>query len=211
MNLHYLAFEGIDGCGKHEQIMLLADALTREGITPIELLEPSYGRYGRELRRRLRTAELGSSSELRELFTKDRQDHVRTKVAPLLSLARSHQGFAILQSRTFLSAAAYQGESDDPDHLALIVAEQRSFAPDPDLILILDLSVDAALDRLDRVHRRDAMETVDTLTRARRRYLSLAQIQPNCVVIDARGSRREVAGRVGAAIRQREETGGFDQ
>ncbi len=200
MTITYLAFDGIDGAGKHQQIDLASAALVREGITPIHLLEPSYGPHGQEVRRRLRDAGLGSFKEQRELFTLDRRDHVETKIKPLLELIRSHAGFAILQSRSYLAAAAYQGESEDLDHLTALVEEQRAFAPDPDVILILDLPVAAAIERLDRVGRRDSLEQVAILEKARSRYVQLAKMYPHCILIDAAGSPGKVAARVRDAV-----------
>ncbi len=208
MVVKYLAFDGIDGCGKHEQIKLFSAALAKTGVATIHLLEPSYGPYGREIRRRLRESDLGSLIEQRDLFTLDRRHHVETKIKPLLGFVRDCSGFVILQSRTYLSAAAYQGESEHLDHLAAIVEEQRAFAPDPDLIIILDLSVEQALERLDRAGRRDALEREEILAKARSRYVRIAESLAHCVVIDACGSPGEVAERVQAAIRQREEERG---
>jgi dTMP kinase len=196
MTLRYLAFDGIDGAGKHQQIDMLSASLTCEGITSFHLLEPSYGRYGREIRRRLSRGHLGSAAEQYELFTLDRREHVAIKIKPLLDLMRVYPGFIILQSRSYLSAAAYQGESDDPSYLKRVVEEQRAFAPDPDLILVFDLPVAAAIERLDRAGRRDSLESFAILEKARSRYVQLAKMYPHCILIDATGSPGQVAERV---------------
>jgi dTMP kinase len=200
MNLQYLVFEGIYGCGKHEQIKLLSAHLIGQGVTTIQLLEPSYGPHGREIRRRLKVGDMGTLAEQRDLFTGDRREHVDSKVVPLLKLARSRPGFLILQSRTYISAAAYQSDTDDNDSLLAIIAEQEAFAPAPDHILVLDLPVDAAIDRLDRVRRRDALEQREILCRAQQIYRRLAMIHSKCILIDAQGSPGEVASRVRHAV-----------
>jgi dTMP kinase len=143
---------------------------------------------------------MGSLLDQREMFTRDRRDHVERKIAPALNLVHSHADFVILQSRSYLAAAAYQGESEDPIHLAAIVDEQRSFAPDPDLILILDLPVDTALERLDRAGGRDSLENATILEKARSRYVQLAKMYTHCILIDADGTPGEVAERVRDAV-----------
>ena len=42
----YIAFEGVDGAGKTTQCALLANWFERHGITPIILVEPTYGPQG---------------------------------------------------------------------------------------------------------------------------------------------------------------------
>jgi dTMP kinase len=200
MTRHYLAFDGIDGAGKHEQIDLIGRVLASKGVTPIHLLEPSYGPHGRKIRQSLEEGGLGTLDEQRDLFTLDRRNHVQAKIKPLLTFAEAHAGFIILQSRSYLSAAAYQAVSDDPAALKEIVEEQRAFAPDPDLILILDLPVAAALERLDRSGRRDSLETFTILEKARTRYVQLAKMYPHCILIDASGTPDEVAARVRDAV-----------
>ncbi|WP_407660483.1 dTMP kinase [Kaistia algarum] len=97
----------MDGSGKDTQLLRLAAALDREGITPIVLHETSYGHQGRALRTAL--ANFPADVVLqRELFTSERRDHAQRKIKPALSFVRSTPGFVLLQNRSAISAAAYQ-------------------------------------------------------------------------------------------------------
>jgi dTMP kinase len=134
----YIAFEGIDRSGKDTQIALLARRLERQGVTPIILHEPSYGTYGRRIRATLKsiTEDIG---EQRALFAADRIDHVATKIAPALSFVRANPSFVILQSRSILSAAAYQPRGDGDEGLRATIEAELRIAPMPDAIVVLDL------------------------------------------------------------------------
>jgi dTMP kinase len=188
----YVAFEGIDGTGKSLQMTLLAQFLTKRGITPIHLYEPSYGVYGREIRKRLVDGTIGSMAEQEELFTRDRRDHVERKIRPLLDFVQKAPDFVILQSRSYLSAAAYQSEEMELDRLVEIVARQQ-FAPRPDFIFILDAPVEVAIERLQRDGRADSFETASQLERARSRYLKLAESCPQYILVEASGRPVEAA------------------
>jgi dTMP kinase len=195
----YLAFEGIDGAGKSLQIALLAQCLTTRGITPIHLYEPSYGLYGREIRKRLVDGTIGSMEEQEQLFTRDRRDHVQRKIGPLLDFVEKTPGFAILQSRSYLSAAAYQSEEAELDRLVEIVARQQ-FAPRPDLIFILDVPVEVAIERLQRDGRLDSFETASRLERARSRYLKLSESCSQYILVDTSGRPVEAASVIQRAL-----------
>lgn len=167
----YLVFEGIDGSGKTTLAHLVADRLEEMGITPILLLEPSHGRYGREVRARM--ASSAPPAELHRLFTRDRKDHVATKIAPLLDFMRSNPGFAIVQDRGYLSAPAYQVTDDQ--RVPEMLEEQRAIAPRPARFFLIDLPVDTAMDRLAaRQGPSSIFERRAFLESVRRRYKMLA-------------------------------------
>jgi dTMP kinase len=200
MKSRYICFEGIDGAGKSLQIGLLGERMNQSGVTPIVLGEPSYGPYGREARMRMVAGTIGSLERQRALFTQDRLDHVARKIVPALELVRRNPGFAILQSRSYLSAPAYQCDSLNPEVLATDAAAERGNTPAPDIILLLDIPVGEALARLKTDRRPDMFEAPGPLEKVRERYRYLAQITPNCVLVDALGAPAVVAARICAAI-----------
>lgn len=203
MTLRYICFEGIDGAGKSLQISLLSEFLIRQGVTPVCLHEPSYGKVGLEIRRRAAEGTLGDLEDQHALFTRDRRDHVRSKIQPLLASAATNPAFMILQSRSYLSAAAYQSDSDDPSVLAAIIEGQERIAPAPDVILLLDLPVETALARLRGRRRLDMFEEVEKLRRARQRYLQISQFRSQCVLIEAGDEPAAVASRIRDVIASR--------
>lgn len=132
--------EGIDGTGKSTQVRLLADALRAAGHRVITSREPTDGPYGRRLRQSATTGRLSPEEEF-QLFLRDRRDHVATLIRPALDA-----GSIVILDRYYFSTMAYQGARGfDPEEIRRLNEE---FAPQPDLLLHLDLPVDKALDRI---------------------------------------------------------------
>jgi dTMP kinase len=195
----YVAFEGIDGSGKDTQLALLARRVEREGITPIILHEPSYGVHGRQIRASLNSI-TENVEEQRALFTADRIDHVAKKIAPALSFVRANPGFVILQSRSILSAAAYQPRCIGDDGLRETIQAELRIAPMPDTIIVLDLAVEIAVDRIARKGGPTPFERPDRLAAVGERYRRLCELLPVCRRVDATGERASVASRVYAVL-----------
>jgi dTMP kinase len=205
----YVAFEGIDGSGKDTQLALLARRLEREGITPIILHEPSYGVHGRRIRASLRSITDNIENQ-RALFTMDRIDHVATKIAPALAFVRANPGFVILQNRSILSAAAYQPRGVEDVGLRETIEAELRIAPMPDAIIILDLPVEIALDRIASEGSPTTLERPDRLAAAGGRYRRLSELLPVCRLIDATGDRASVASRVYDTLGDRDNRANVD-
>ena len=135
-----IVFEGIDGAGKSVQAKMLADRLQAEGIPHILTAEPSDGPIGRRIRSlKVRPEPV----EEERLFTEDRRDHVQNVIMPALK-----RGDTVICDRYVYSSVAYQGvRGIDPEK---ILAENRHFATVPDLIFLLEVTVDMALSRIGR-------------------------------------------------------------
>lgn len=169
----YVIFEGIDGAGKTTQSQRLCNALSKLNYTGIQLSEPTYGEYGRQIRMLLSSGKNISKSEQRQLFTLDRTQHVQRKIRPLLMFIRENPGFVLVQDRSYLSAPAYQAGSED--EIKLMLNEQHAIAPKPDVIFLLDVPVDVALARKARIAEPSTFfEKVEILEEVRKRYLYLA-------------------------------------
>ena len=140
MSGHLIVIEGIDGTGKSTQVRLLAEALRAEGHRVITSREPTDGPYGSRLRQSASTGRLSPEEEL-QLFLQDRREHVETLIQPALEA-----GEIVILDRYYFSTMAYQGvRGFDPREIRRVNEE---FAPKPDLLLHLDLSVDEALARV---------------------------------------------------------------
>lgn len=193
MMLKYIAFEGIDYAGKGTQIALLSDWLACRYYTPITLFEPTYGQYGKRIRKCIIERCTLPIAEQVELFTQDRREHVRWKVKPLLEFVKSHTSFLIIQDRCYLSAPAYQADSEVS--MMSLLRGQQSIAPRPDIIFLIDVPVVEALQRRVKSGM-DAgiFERKETLERARRNYLFLARrCSERIEVVDGCGPRESVA------------------
>jgi dTMP kinase len=184
-----IAVEGIDGAGKTSVAALLAQYCGERGIACVLSKEPTSLKWGRELRRSAQEGRLTLEAEL-ELFRKDREMHVAGTIRPALE-----QRHVVIVDRYYWSTAAYQGaRGADP---AKIIADNETFAPRPDVFLLLDLPVAEGLERIRR--RGDEpndFEKVDSLEKARSIFLTLAAQNPgHSLTIDASAAVREVSRR----------------
>ena len=185
-----MVIEGIDGTGKSTQAQRLAEWLRELGREVVTSREPTDGPWGRKLRESAATGRLSPEDEL-EYFLRDRRQHVEEVIAPALAA-----GKVVILDRYYFSTMAYQGARGfDP---AEIRRRNEEFAPVPDLLLVLDLEVDAALERIGaRGDTANEFEKRDSLQRCREVFLSLAG-EPFVRVISTNGTPDEV----GAAIRE---------
>jgi dTMP kinase len=138
---YLIALEGVDGAGKTTQAMSLAAILARFGRRVLFTQEPTFGPAGLRLREYLAGGRrhLAPAEEL-ALFQTDRREHVTKTIRPALE-----QGWVVITDRYYYSSAAYQGALGiDPRE---ILADSESFAPRPDLVIILTLPLDLALGR----------------------------------------------------------------
>jgi dTMP kinase len=189
----FVPLEGIEGSGKSTQMARLAARLRERGLEPVVTREPGGTALGRTLRQALLApeAEARARSPLTEalLMVADRHEHVSRVVAPALAAGR-----VVLCDRHADSTLAYQGGGSG---LSLDVLGALNYIAvgtvHPDLTLLLDLPVEAALARMAaRAGRAGAAsdrfeaETVAFHERVRRTYLELAAEEPGRIaVIDA--------------------------
>jgi dTMP kinase len=180
----FIVIEGIDGTGKSTQSKRLAEWFRSCGREVVLSREPTDGPWGKKLRESATTGRLSAEEEL-ECFLNDRREHVEMSIKPALD-----EGKIVILDRYYFSTMAYQGARGfDP---AEIRRRNEAFAPQPDLLLILDLSVESAHGRIGaRGDTANEFEQRDTLTRCREIFLSLRD-EPFACVIDAEPSLNEV-------------------
>jgi len=135
-----IVFEGIDGTGKSTQVQLLTKALEAQGKTVITSREPTDGPFGKKLRESMIHGRLSPVEEL-GLFHDDRRDHVQSLIAPALS-----RDEVVILDRYYFSTMAYQGARGfDPVEIRKV---NEAFAPVPDLVMILEVPVSVAIERI---------------------------------------------------------------
>ena len=163
-----VVIEGIDGAGKSTVIRRLAEHCAARGLECVTSAEPTRGQWGLKLRQSMAEGRLSLDEEL-SLFLKDRAEHVESLVRPAME-----QGKVVILDRYYLSTAAYQGaRGADPEW---ILAENEKFAPQPDLVLLLDFDPAGGLDRIRaRGDAPNTFEQLDSLREVRRIFLSLAR------------------------------------
>jgi dTMP kinase len=188
----FIVIEGIDGTGKSTQAARLGEWFAKHGREVILSREPTDRPWGKKLRESAATGRLSPADEL-EYFLKDRRQHVEDLIAPSLAA-----GKVVILDRYYFSTMAYQGARGiDP---AEIRRKNEAFAPQPDLLLILDLDVDTALQRIGvRGDTANEFEKRDSLVRCREIFLSLRD-EPFVRVISTTGTPDEVAAKIQKAV-----------
>ncbi len=190
----FIVLEGIDGTGKSTQARRLGEWFEKQGREVVLSREPTDGPWGKKLRESASTGRLSPQHEL-QYFLNDRRQHVDEKIAPALAA-----GKVVILDRYYFSTMAYQGARGfDP---AEIRRMNEEFAPVPDLLLILDLDVDTAHQRIG--HRGDStneFEKHESLTRCREIFLSLKD-EPFARVVDSKGSLDDVSAKILQVIGQ---------
>jgi dTMP kinase len=161
-----IAIEGIDGTGKTTQAHLVQERLQEKKLCVIRTKEPTTGKWGQILRDSALTGRLSLEEEV-ETFLKDRREHVETVINPHLQA-----GHIVIADRYYFSTMAYQGARGiDPNEL---LRQNELFAPEPDLLVILDIEPKFGLERIrTRGDRANHFETTGTLEKARAIFNSI--------------------------------------
>jgi dTMP kinase len=178
-----IAIEGIDGCGKTTQAHHVQAALSERKLTVLRTKEPTTGQWGQVLRDSALTGRLSLEDEV-ETFIKDRKEHVETKIIPALK-----DGHIVIADRYYFSSMAYQGARGiDPEE---IMRRNEQFAPEPDLLVILDIDPKTGLKRIKtRGDRANHFEKTGTLKKAREIFLGIKK--PYLFRVDATQQPEEI-------------------
>lgn len=184
----FIVIEGIDGTGKSTQAKRLAEHFLGQGREVVLSREPTDGPWGTLLRESASTGRLSPDEEL-AIFLKDRKQHVEEKIAPALAV-----GKVVILDRYYFSSMAYQGTRGfDPLEIR---RKNEEFAPIPDLLLILDLDVETAIQRIgSRGDTANEFEQRANLERCREIFLSLKD-EPFARIIPSDCSPDEVTKRL---------------
>ncbi len=195
-----ITFEGIDGSGKTTQLDRLKTRLEALGRKVTVVREPGGTELSEQIRNLLLDHDnqnLGWRAEAL-LFTAARAQLVHEIIIP--ALERSE---VVLCDRFSASTVAYQGYGRELPPNELIIIQE--FAIDhirPDLIILLDLAVDAASTRL-MDSSADRMESVGRAfqERVRQGYLKMAKASPDeWLVVDADQSADEIALKIASQV-----------
>ncbi len=180
----FIVFEGIDGAGLTTQANLLEKALKKAGYKVVLTKEPTNGLIGGLIRACLKNEWKTSLLSLQLLFAADRAHHLEKEILPALK-----KGKIVICDRYLLSTIAYGMISLEKEWLKFI----NSKFLQPDLTILLDLSVEVSLKRI-KLSRFGAelFEKKEELRKVRKNYLKLAKEFPNVYVVDASRSIEEV-------------------
>ena len=139
----FIVFEGGDGSGKSTQVRSLMRRLRRRGVDVLRTREPGGTRLGQALRTLLKSGEpMTPISELM-LFEAARAQLVQQVIKPFLA-----GGGVVIADRFTSSTMAYQGYGRGLDgELIERLNREATGGLEPDLTVLLDLPVEAALAR----------------------------------------------------------------
>jgi len=197
----FVTFEGIEGSGKSTQSRLLAERL---GPDTVLTQEPGGTPLGRAIRCLLLDHGHGVVAPSTEvlLYFADRAQHVAELVRPAL-----REGRSVVSDRYTDSSLAYQGYGRGLDRgLILAVHRLATGGLQPDVTILLDVSVDVGLARASSRGSLDRLESEvrEFHDRVRAGYLEMARAEPErWVRVDGEGSTEAVAARVAAAAEER--------
>jgi dTMP kinase len=182
----FIVFEGGEGCGKSTQTRALYRRLSKDGFRAVLTREPGGTRLGERVRRHLKRTDETRISPLAELFL------IATARAQLVSeiiRPEMEKGKTVICDRFTPSTLAYQGCGRGLDMDAIRAV--NGMATDglfPDLVVLLDIPVEAGLGRKkSRDRDRFESESLAFHARVRRGYLDMAKADPErWLVVDGR-------------------------
>ncbi|MEM3513808.1 MAG: dTMP kinase [Candidatus Hadarchaeum sp.] len=165
----FICIEGLDGSGKSTQVRLLANWLRNLGYKVVVTEEPTGGPIGKIIK-------LALAGKLRIpvaaealLFAADRLQHVEQVVAPSLN-----SGKFVISDRYTASSLAYQSARGLPLKWVMKVNEM---APEPDLMILIDVPAEVSAQRINRSRKLDEFEkSLELQRKVRQVYLSIAKL-----------------------------------
>ncbi|XHH08038.1 MAG: dTMP kinase [Candidatus Bathyarchaeia archaeon] len=178
----FICIEGLDGSGKSTQAKLLTKKLCKAGYNALFTAEPSQGKIGKFIRKRLFEQERMPTTVEALLFAADRIEHVQNIVAPALK-----EGKIVVSDRYVYSSLAYQGSAGlNLDWIETINVNAQK----PDLSIFIDVSPEVVLERLKR--KKSVMENLQTQQKVWEIYQKYVQ-KGELKTIDGSKSKNEVS------------------
>lgn len=180
----YIAIEGVDGSGKSTVANALAARLEARGEKVVTVREPGGTPVGEAIRALLLDSDALDDRAEALLFAAQRAVLASDVIGPALA-----KGEWVISDRTFFSSVAYQGRARGLGEMRIReINEWAVGGVVPDIVFVLDVPTDRALDRQHRADR-IGREGVAFQDEVRAAYLALAEAEPsNVVVLDgARG------------------------
>jgi len=191
--LTFIVIDGIDGCGKSSHAKALVKYLKQQGRNAIFLKEPTTeSPAGKELAGALRSEKRPPPEEELRLFIEDRRWDVENRINPAMN-----EGKDIVMDRYYYSTMAYQGARGMDIET---IRKMNSFAPVPDLAIILDIEPELAVERISRRGQGNYFEKLDYLEKVRAVFLSMKNYD-EVAIIDSSGAYGETENMIREAVK----------
>lgn len=179
----FITFEGVEGCGKSTQLALLAKHAESMGFAVEVLREPGGVPIAETIRAILLDPDNSAMCSTTELllYAASRAQLIEERIAPALAA-----GKLVLCDRFADSTTAYQGAGRGIE--ASRIEQIHELATNglwPAKTFLLDLPVEAGLERARQRGRADRIEQESHVFHARVRdaYLALARMHPERIVV----------------------------
>jgi dTMP kinase len=185
----FISIEGLEGSGKSSVIKFLVKLLKKKGFKVKVFREPGSTKIGEKIRKILLDKKNKNISPYTELllYLAARTQLIEEK----LKKALNFYDFVICD-RFFDSTLVYQGYASGLGEIAYRVTKLFSLGIVPDLTILLDASVEEAL---ERIKNKDRMESkpLKFHKRLREGYLWLAKKNPRRIkIVDANTNLKEI-------------------
>ena len=188
MTAKFIVIEGLEGAGKSTAMQACQQFLADKAIDFVQTREPGgtpLAEALRDLIKQQHEENIAPETELMLMYAA-RMQLLHNVITPALS-----QGKWVLGDRHDMSSQAYQGGGRGlPQETLAALSDIVLKGLKPDLTLYLDIRPEVGLARaksrgeLDRIER----EALSFFERTRERYLTLANANEQCVVINAEQS-----------------------
>ncbi len=178
---NFITFEGIDGCGKSTQAIMLAEKLSDLGLTVTAIREPGGTRVSESIREILLyrdTDELSARTEAL-LMTASRSQVTKEVIMPALE-----RGEFVIADRYADSTLAYQGGGRNLNIDWLVKLNNfATYKLQPDITFLIDISIEEGINRQKDIFDRIEKEGSEFLNNVKNAYNSIANRFGNRILI----------------------------
>ena len=193
----FITVDGVEGAGKSTQIDLICSYLQRKGVEVVRTREPGGTDLGEKIRTLLLDVdnkEIHSDTELLLMFS-SRNELIQNKIIPALN-----KGSWVVSDRFTDASFAYQGGGRMLDLDRISKLESWVLGEfQPDLTLLLDVSVDIGMTRIEARAAKDRIELEERafFERVRSVFIDRSKSYPERIkLIDASGSISEIHNKI---------------
>ena len=193
----FITVDGVEGAGKSTQIDLICSYLQRKGVEVVRTREPGGTDLGEKIRTLLLDVdnkEMHSDTELLLMFS-SRNELIQNKIIPALN-----KGSWVVSDRFTDASFAYQGGGRMLDLDRISKLESWVLGEfQPDLTLLLDVSVDIGMTRIEARAAKDRIELEERafFERVRSVFIDRSKSYPERIKpIDASGSISEIHNKI---------------
>lgn len=190
----FIAFEGIDGCGKSTQIQLLMQKLKSADIKCYQTKEPTNGPVGSLIHQFMTGRIKADEKVIAAMFAADRLDHLLNTTDGIL--AKINGGVTVVTDRYYLSSYAYHSDALTLNQVIAFNAVSAD-ALKPTCHIFIDIDPKVSYERVTkgRFHT-ELYETYEKLSQVRKKYFEAIDIlkdTENVIIVNGDQSEAKLA------------------